>query len=229
VGDAITVLETPSTPWHASAVADEDEDPYAWLKAPLKAIQEMIPERYPLLRLAIPTQVLTLTVAFVLTRIFDIETPPIRCEMPFWRAVGLMVGLEVAFLVVFVSLKRFVKEMKLPGYLEKLLQALKKTTPGELAVVCLSVGFVEEVAFRGVLLPLVGPVISTALFGLAHRPRILFHWAVLCGIATLFIIEMRLTGGLLLPIVHHALHDLWALGLLYVVLRNDPDGTVEGL
>lgn len=210
-------------------MADEDDDPFAWLKAPLKAIQEFIPERYPLLRLAIPTQLATLTVAFVLTRIFDIDTAPIRCEMPFWRALALMLGLEIGFLVVFISLKSFVKEMKLPGYLEKLLQALRKTTPGELVVTCITVGFVEEVAFRGVLLPLVGPVISTALFGFAHRPRILFHWAVLCGIATLFLVELRLTGGLLLPIVHHALHDLWALGLLYVVLRNDPDRGVEGL
>lgn len=208
---------------------DEDDDPYAWLKAPLKAIQALIPERYPLLRLAVPTQVATLTVAFVLTRIFTIETPPIRCEMPFWSALGLMLALEIGFLVVFLTLKRFVKEMKLPGYLEKLIQALRKTTPGELLVTCATVGFVEELAFRGVLLPLVGPIVSTALFGFAHRPRIVFHWFVLCGIATLFIIELKLTGGLLLPMVHHGLHDLWALGLLYVVLRNDPDREVEGL
>lgn len=215
--------------WHDGPVAEDDDDSYAWLKAPLKAIQELIPERYPLLRLAIPTQVATLTVAYALTRIFEVETPPIRCELPLLKALGLMLGLEAGFLAVFLCLKRLVKEMKLPGYLEKLIQALRKTTPGELLVTCLTVGFVEELAFRGVLLPLTGPIISTALFGLAHRPRILFHWLVLCSIALLFIIELRLTGGLLLPMVHHALHDLWALGLLYVVLRNDPDQGIEGL
>lgn len=40
--------------------------------------------------------------------------------------------------------------------------------------------------------------------------------------------ELAYTGGLLVPIVHHALHDLWALGLLYIVLRNDPERTVAG-
>jgi membrane protease YdiL (CAAX protease family) len=210
-------------------VADEEKEEHHWILAPLKAIQEMIPERFPLLRLAIPTQILTLAVAYFVVRIFKVRPPPIRCDMPLLQALGLMLGLEAAFIGVFLLLKPLVKEMKLPGYLEKLIQALRKTTPAELFITCMMVGFVEEVVFRGVLLPLIGLVPSAVLFGAAHRPRIIFHWFVLCTMGTLFAFELRLTGGLLVPILHHALHDLWALGLLYVVLRSEPEQKVDGL
>lgn len=208
---------------------DKPEQPTPWYLAPLKAMQEMIPERFPLLRLAIPTQILTLSVTYLLVKITGVKPVPITCEIPFWHAVGLVVGLEVAFMGVFILLKSMVKEVKLPGYLERLINAIKKTTPLELFVTCVSVGFVEEIAFRGVLLPLIGVVPSALLFGAAHRPRMAFHWLVLCSMGALFTLELRLTGGLLVPIVHHALHDLWALGLLFAVLRADPDQKIDGM
>lgn len=212
-----------------AGVAESDaEKPTPWYLTPLKAMQEMIPERYPLLRLALPTQILTLCVAYFVVKFTGVKPVPIRCELPFWRALGLMVGLEVAFMLLFVALKFFVKEIKLPGYLERLINAIKKTGPVELIVTCASVGFVEEVAFRGVLFPLIGLIPSALLFGAAHRPRMPFHWLVLCTMGAVFSLELHLTGGLLLPIVHHALHDLWALGLLYAVLRADPDQKIDG-
>lgn len=189
----------------------------------------MIPESLPLLRLALPTQILTLAVAFVLVKLTGVKPSPIRCTLPFWHAVGLMLALEAGFMALFVALKSFVKEVKLPGYLERLVRALKGTTPLELVVTCASVGFVEEVAFRGVLHPIVGIVPASLLFAAAHRPRMAFHWFVLSTMGAVFTYELQVSGGLLLPMVHHALHDLWALGLLYTVLRADPTQTLDGM
>jgi len=207
-------------------VAEQDPET-PWYLLPLKAIRDLIPERFPLLRLAVPTQLFSLAIALIVVQVTRVKPSPIRCNLPFLRALGLMVGLEIGLMALFLVLKLFVNEVKLPGYIERLLTALKKTTPLELVVTCASVGFVEEVAFRGVLLPLLGAVISSVLFGAAHRPRIAFHWFVLCTMGAVFAFELKISGGLLLPMVHHALHDLWALTLLYVVLRADPDGEVE--
>ena len=211
------------------AEPDEPEKPTPWYLAPLKAMQEMIPERFPLLRLALPTQIVTLSVAYLVVRTTGVRPSPIACTIPFWRAVALIAGLEVAFMALFVLLKFFVKEVKLPGYLERLVNAIKKTTPLELVVTCASVGFVEEVAFRGVLHPLLGVVPASLLFAAAHRPRMIFHWFVLATMGAVFTFELSVSGGLLVPIVHHALHDLWALGLLYAVLRADPDQKIDGM
>lgn len=221
-----------ATPWHDRRVAereDEPEKPTPWYLAPLKAMQEMIPERFPLLRLAIPTQVATLSVAYLIVRVTGVKPSPITCKIPFWNAVLLVAGLEIGFMAVFMLLKLLVKEVKLPGYLERLVMALKKTTFLEVVATCASVGFVEEVAFRGVLHPLVGVVVASVLFAAAHRPRMLFHWFVLATMGAVFTYELHVTGGLLVPIVHHALHDLWALGLLFAVLRADPDTKLEGM
>ena len=207
-------------------MADTEPEP-PWYLLPIKAMQQMIPERFPLLRLAIPTQIFTLALAYLIVWQLKVEPMPIRCTWPFWHAVGLMVGLEIALMAVFVGLKFLVKEVKLPGYLETLMMAIKKTSPLELVVTCACVGFVEEVAFRGVLYPLLGLIPSALLFGAAHRPRIPYHWFVLCTMGCVFAAELILTGGLLVPIVHHALHDLWALGLLYAVLRAEPEKKPE--
>lgn len=219
-------------PWHDRRVADEKDEPEKptpWYLLPLKAMQEMIPERFPLLRLAIPTQVLTLSIAYVIVRLTGVKPSPITCKIPVWNAILLVVGLEIGFMAVFMALKLLVKEVKLPGYLERLVMALKKTTFLEIVVTCASVGFVEEVAFRGVVHPLAGVILASILFAAAHRPRMLFHWFVLATMGAVFTYELHVTGGLLVPIVHHALHDLWALGLLYAVLKNDPDATLEGM
>jgi membrane protease YdiL (CAAX protease family) len=223
-------VDSPGVPWHAGLVADDEpEDRYAWLKAPLTVIRDLVPERYPILRLTIPTQIATLAVAYWLTRTFDIRVPPMGCEIPLGKAFLMALGLELAFLVAFVCLKTFVKQMKLPGYLAQLIRALKKTSFGELAIASLSIGFVEEVAFRGVLLPLVGPVLSTVIFAAAHRPQMWIHWLSLTALGGILAFELSATGGLLVPILHHAIHDFWALALLHVVLTRDPDATLEGL
>ena len=192
----------------------------------VRTIRALVPERYPLLRLALPTQILALTSALILGRIFSVERPSFGCEIGLVQAGLVLVLGEAGFLGLFMLLRPFAGEMKLPGYLYRLLEALRKTTPQDLAITCALVGFVEEFVFRGILLPLIGMVLSAAVFSAAHRPRAAFHWLTLAGLAALFTVEVRYTGGLLVPMIHHALHDLMALGVLAYVVKNDPDSSL---
>lgn len=186
-----------------------------WWQLPFKAIRDLVPERYPLLRLAIPTQVFTLSVAYLLVRYLDVKPNPIRCTVGLWAAVKLIVMFEVAVLGTIAAGKLLTKEIEIPEYLLKLLEVLKKTSPLEILVTCISVGFVEEVAFRGVLLPLAGATLTTVIFAVAHRPKMWLHWLSLLLTATVFTLELRWTGGLLVPIVHHALRDGWLMTAIY--------------
>lgn len=82
-------------------------------------------------------------------------------------------------------------------------------------------GAAEELLFRGLLLPYTGLAVSSALFGLAHLvPRDgLWPWALWAAAAGAGLGWLALaTGGLLAPIVAHALIN--AVGLL--LLRTEP-------
>lgn len=86
----------------------------------------------------------------------------------------------------------------------------------QIAIVSLLAGVGEELLFRGVLLPLIGLPASSVLFGAVHiggRSFLGFGaWAACIG--ALFGWLMVTTGGLLAPIVAHAVYD--ALALAYV-------------
>jgi uncharacterized protein len=82
-------------------------------------------------------------------------------------------------------------------------------------------GVAEEVLFRGVLQPLVGLTVASVVFGVVHvggRSFIGYGvWAACIG--ALFGWLMVATGGLLAPIVAHAVYD--ALALAYVRFGAD--------
>ena len=91
---------------------------------------------------------------------------------------------------------------------------LQGTSPAGLVLISLLSAVGEEVLFRGVLLPLLGVVISSVIFGLLHvgpdRRYLLWTvWAVAVGF--LFAGLYEWTGGLLAPVVAHALHNATTL------------------
>ena len=85
-----------------------------------------------------------------------------------------------------------------------------------IVLVSLLAGMAEELLFRGVLQPLVGLPVASAIFGMVHVGGRGFLgygvWAACIG--ALFGWLMVETGGLLAPIVAHAVYD--ALALAYV-------------
>lgn len=86
----------------------------------------------------------------------------------------------------------------------------------QIIIVSVLAGAAEELLFRGVLQPLVGLAAASAIFGAVHvggRGFIGYGgWAACIG--ALFGWLMVQTGGLLAPIVAHAVYD--ALALAYV-------------
>ena len=85
-----------------------------------------------------------------------------------------------------------------------------------IVVISVLAGLGEELLFRGVLQPLIGLPLASLVFGAVHVGGRSFVgygvWAACIG--ALFGVLMVETGGLLAPIVAHAVYD--ALALAYV-------------
>lgn len=81
---------------------------------------------------------------------------------------------------------------------------------GELVGLAVLSGVGEEALFRGALQPLIGLVPASLLFGLLHvgPDRRYLAWTLSAVVAGfLFGLLYRTTGGLLAPVVAHALHN----------------------
>jgi membrane protease YdiL (CAAX protease family) len=89
-------------------------------------------------------------------------------------------------------------------------------SPAQIAAISVLAGVSEELLFRGVLQPLVGLPAASVVFGAVHVGGRAFIgygvWAACIG--GVFGWLMVQTGGLLAPIVAHAVYD--ALALAYV-------------
>ncbi|MBI4858694.1 MAG: CPBP family intramembrane metalloprotease [Candidatus Riflebacteria bacterium] len=206
---------------------DQDDEPEeTLLQRWLRPIRNLVPERYPLIRLAFPTQLVVLPTALFVAWLAGARMPGFWPECGIVRSVLIVLVGEALFLIVYLLLLPFVGKVKLPGYLKLLIEALKKSHAVDLVVTCAMVGFMEELVFRGIVSPLVGPLPAALLFAIAHRPRAVFHWLTLTSLGLLFSLEVRLTGGLLVPMVHHGLHDLLAMWVLQQSLKNDPDAKI---
>jgi uncharacterized protein len=87
------------------------------------------------------------------------------------------------------------------------------STPELIAISALA-AIGEEIFFRGAMQPALGWVPATVAFGLCHvgvtrRTWVLGMWALMAGAGLAALYEV--TGGLLAPIVAHAVYDLAAL------------------
>ncbi len=142
-----------------------------------------------------------------------------------WLALGPVVsisasaagGVALAFLLTVatrLSVGHFAWARRLCSDLGPFARSL---TPGQVLLVAGLSGLGEEILFRGVLLPLLGLVASSLVFGLAHQMRgpsrwVWVSWAALAGVA--FGLLFRLTGSLVGPLVAHALANAANLAFL---------------
>jgi membrane protease YdiL (CAAX protease family) len=170
-----------------------------------------------ILLLAVATQAALILLAFVLSRVFDI-TP--RWGNPARDIMTGFVGAIVLAAVNFLLLTRAPANWLVDGvrtvYHEVLVPLFSRfNTPG-IVVIGVMAGVGEEWLFRGVLLPTVGLVLSSIVFGLAHiggRSMIAFGvWA--SGMGLVLGALALLTGGLTAPVVAHGVYDMLALAYL---------------
>lgn len=131
-------------------------------------------------------------------------------------ALGVAAGLTSAYLLR--GLGRFwTAGRELEDGLVRILGPLR---PASCAVLALSSGIAEELAFRAALQPEVGLVVASLLFGLVHAPlkRELMAWPLLAA-AMGFLLGWLYdwTGGVLAPVAAHVAVN-W-VNLLYLARR----------
>ena len=106
-------------------------------------------------------------------------------------------------------------------YRDLLKPLFARVGPLEVIVIAAAAGIGEELLFRGVLQPEIGLIPASLVFGLLHmggRGTLAFGcWVAIMGAALGWLAAA--TGGLLAPIVAHALYDAAAL----VYIRWGPD------
>lgn len=170
-----------------------------------------------ILLLAIATQSALILLAFILSRVLDV--PPVWGRPTRDIAAGFLGALVLA-LVNYLLLTRAPSNWLVDGvravYHEVLVPLFSRFDTAGIVVVGVMAGVGEEWLFRGVLLPMIGWVMSSIVFGIAHiggRSMIAFGvWAsgmgfVLGGLALV-------TGGLTAPMVAHGVYDMLALAYL---------------
>lgn len=114
---------------------------------------------------------------------------------------------------------------------EDLAPVARALGPGAIVPVALSSALGEEMLFRGALVPLLGVVLSSLLFGLLHQVpgRSRVSWVVFAVVVGLLFAGLfRATGSLLGPILAHALINGVNLRFLMTWSRPDP-AAVDGL
>jgi membrane protease YdiL (CAAX protease family) len=80
----------------------------------------------------------------------------------------------------------------------------------EMLLLSIAAGLGEEIFFRGVLQPAIGLLLSSLLFGLLHAINL--GYALYATLMGLYLgVLYYASGGLVLPIVTHALYDFGAL------------------
>jgi membrane protease YdiL (CAAX protease family) len=173
--------------------------------------------RFSFFRLAVSGEAGLLLLAWALGRWLDISPSPgpILAGLV-WGLAGtfpLVLALRWMLTTANAALRRLTTLVE--QELGPFLGSLSLLELGALAAVA---GFSEEALFRGVLLPALsrelsmigGLVASSVLFGLVHFAS--RTYAVVAGLMGLYLgILFLLSGGLVAPIVSHALYDFAAL------------------
>ena len=106
-------------------------------------------------------------------------------------------------------------------------EALKMAGYPVMLVIVTAAAVGEEVLFRGGLQPSVGVIGAALLFGLSHGGWRREMWAYVLAAAisgAMFGFMYRLTGDLWVPIVAHALHNLFSTALMGKKIDISRDG-----
>ena len=172
----------------------------------------MSPRRIVVLALA--TQGFLIVVAWLATGVLGLTTAwgdPVRHSI-----VGILVAFAFA-VINYTLLVRAPRNWLVDGvravYDEVLVPLFSRLRPLSIVALGIAAGVGEEWLFRGVLLPMMGLAASSILFGFAHvggRRMVPFGvWASGMGLALGLVASV--TGGLIAPIVAHAVYDMLAL------------------
>ncbi len=135
-----------------------------------------------------------------------ITTPLLPMSAPALVATSLSLGLGVAAVTVFGTrglVRRFAWAMALH---EALRPSVKDASTARLVGVAIASGLGEELFFRGLLVPVLGIVGSSLLFGALHQApgKARFVWAAWAAVMGLvFAALFSLTGSLVGPIAAH--------------------------
>lgn len=164
---------------------------------------------------------LSLVVAAVRQESPFITTPVLPLSAPLLVAASVGLGAAVALVTVVgtrFTVKRFDWAQKLH---ETLRPAVHDLSTARLVAMALASGLGEELFFRGLLVPAIGVVASSLLFGVLHqapgRARLVWiAWASIMGLVLAAV--FRLTGSLAGPLVAHVAVN--ALNLVF--LRDTP-------
>jgi len=145
------------------------------------------------------------------------ELPHVLDVDAFLIALVLTFALTVLNFGLFRAARRwaFVKH-SFAFFDDEIFPLVRKAAGLEIVVVAAAAGFSEELLFRGLLMPRMGLVASSVLFGVLHGPHEklwpLALWATFAGLG--FGVVYRETGNLAIPVLVHALYD--GLALFYI-------------
>jgi len=164
---------------------------------------------------------LSLVVAAVRRESPFITTPALPLSAPLLVLTSLALGAGVAAITLGgtrFTVKRFVWAQDLHDTLRPAVQDL---STARLVAMAFASGLGEELFFRGLLVPALGLVGSSLLFGLLHqapgRARFVWMaWAAVMGLVLALV--FRLTGSLAGPLLAHVVVN--AVNLVY--LRDTP-------
>ena len=170
-----------------------------------------------ILLFALATQATLILVAYALSRVLAVSpqwgSPPRDTAIGFGGAL-LLAGLN--YLLLNHALSNWLVDGVRAVYHEVLVPLFSGFNTASIVLVGAIAGLGEEWLFRGVLQPVMGVIVASIAFGLAHvggRNMLAFGlWAsgmgfVLGGLAIL-------TGGLTAPMVAHGVYDMLALAYL---------------
>ncbi len=153
-----------------------------------------------------------------------ITTPSLPLGGAALVAASLALGAALAVLTV-VATRWLVRRVVWARRLHETLRpAVKDASTGQLLGMAVMSGLGEELFFRGLLVPALGVVASSLLFGVLHqvpgRARFVWAgWATVMGLA--FAAIFRLTGSLAGPVLAHV-----AINAVNLVFLRDTAATV---
>jgi membrane protease YdiL (CAAX protease family) len=169
------------------------------------------------LALALFTQSLLIVTAWAMSRVLNM--PPQWGNPRRDIAIGLAGAVALAaanyLLLVYVQRNWLVGGVR-AVYHEVLIPLFSRFGVPSIIVVGAIAGIGEEWLFRGVLQPMAGLVVTSALFGLAHvgNRRMLAFGVWATGMGFLLGALAEATGGLTAPIVAHGVYDMLALAYI---------------
>jgi len=164
--------------------------------------------------LALTSQGLLIGIAWTAARAFDLPPrwgTPLR-DTVIGLAVAVALGAVNHHLLVRAPSNWIVNGVR-AVYHETLVPLFVRISPVGIVTLGMAAGVAEEWLFRGILQPLVGVALASLLFGAAHigGPHMLAFgvWASTMGLVMGGL--AMATGGLVAPMVAHAVYDMLAL------------------